>query len=53
MVTRGGLGKLPGSAACLFSARSASQRRVERWLCAGCKSLLQEEAPLVVQTKAE
>lgn len=53
MVTRGGLGKLPGSAACLFSARSASQRRVERWLCAGCKSPLQEEAPLVVQTKAE
>lgn len=50
---RGGLGGLPGSAACLFSVRSASQRRVERWLCAGCKSLLQEEAPLVVQTKAE
>lgn len=50
---RGGLGGLPGSAACLFSAHSASQRRVERWLCAGCKSLLREEAPLVVQTKAE
>ena len=30
---------------CLFSARSAPQRGVKRWLCAGYKSLLREEVP--------